>query len=90
VRRIFRQLLRHYQPKHIPADRYHRRIRSINEEIERLRLSTTFGTALPAGDRIASALSSIYLGSPNYMNMLLTVVGRYDPRTRAGQAGRQL
>ena len=67
----------YYQPEaYIPrTDTYIEKDSSINEEIERLRLSTTSALLSRQDVIVISSVSCIYgLGSPeDYMNMLLTV-----------------
>src|SRR5271163_113574 len=67
----------YYQPEaYIPrTDTYIEKDSSINEEIERLRLSTTSSLLSRRDVIVVASVSCIYgLGSPeDYMNMLLTV-----------------
>src|ERR1700688_680980 len=67
----------YYQPEaYIPrSDTYIEKDSSINEEIERLRLSTTSALLSRRDVVVVASVSCIYgLGSPeDYMNMLMTV-----------------
>src|SRR6187402_583196 len=81
----------YYQPEaYIPrTDTYIEKDSSINEEIERLRLSTTSSLLSRKDVIVIASVSCIYgLGSPeDYMNMLLTVkVGQ--PLTREAALGK--
>src|SRR6266853_2194720 len=78
----------YYQPEaYIPrSDTYIEKDSSINEEIERLRLSTTSSLLSREDVIVIASVSCIYgLGSPeDYMNMLLTVkVGQTITREMA-------
>src|SRR6187399_1989284 len=78
----------YYQPEaYIPrTDTYIEKDSSINEEIERLRLSTTSSLLSRRDVIVISSVSCIYgLGSPeDYMNMLLTIkVGQQLTREAA-------
>ena len=78
----------YYQPEaYIPrTDTYIEKDSSINEEIERLRLSTTSSLLSRRDVIVIASVSCIYgLGSPeDYMNMLLTVkVGQHMTREAA-------
>ncbi len=78
----------YYQPEaYIPrSDTYIEKDSSINEEIERLRLSTTSALLSRRDVIVIASVSCIYgLGSPeDYMNMLLTVkVGQQITREAA-------
>jgi len=78
----------YYQPEaYIPrSDTYIEKDSSINEEIERLRLSTTSSLLSRRDVVVIASVSCIYgLGSPeDYMNMLLTVkVGQQITREAA-------
>src|SRR4029434_49273 len=81
----------YYQPEaYIPrTDTYIEKDSSINEEIERLRLSTTSALLSRRDVIVIASVSCIYgLGSPeDYMNMLLTVKGR-QTITREGGLGK--
>src|ERR1700749_1883341 len=81
----------YYQPEaYIPrTDTYIEKDSSINEEIERLRLSTTSSLLSRKDVIVIASVSCIYgLGSPeDYMNMLLTIkVGQ--PLTREAALGK--
>jgi len=78
----------YYQPEaYIPrTDTFIEKDSSINEEIERLRLSTTSSLLSRRDTIVIASVSCIYgLGSPeDYMNMLLTLkVGQQLPRELA-------